>query len=169
MVTNPKADTIAEFNLRTQKIYCIHLGIAVNSREGWGYYAGSNGRFEQMFPNSSVFNETGLKLNSSKDKADKKLNDGRRKVVRNLLTTAGVTAGVGVVNGVDWMKPVIKTVVLPAHAETSTVAAKCCPYYFDATQNWCYDDGAAQNGNTGPVPGGFSVYNWVQPDNCPVP
>ena len=111
------------------------------------------------------------KLSDKKETTNQRVNDERRKVVKNLLAGAGVTAGVGAATGSKWMEPVINTVMLPAHAQTSTdmMGATCCPYYFDAVQSWCYDDGAAQNGNTGPVAGGFSSYNWVQPDNCPTP
>lgn len=113
----------------------------------------------------------GRRVTSEKKETVDQVNNDRRKVVRNLLTGAGVTAGVGAVANTAWMEPVINTVMLPAHAQTSMVATAsgCCPYYFDATQNWCYDDGAGQNGNTGPLPAGFSVYNWSQPANCPTP
>ena len=109
-------------------------------------------------------------MSDQKQTNGNEVNDERRKVVRNLLTGAGVTAGVGAVASSTWMEPVINTVMLPAHAQMSevTMATGCCPYYFDPVTNWCYDDGAAQNGNTGPAPGGFSVQPWNQPDNCPV-
>ena len=104
------------------------------------------------------------------DKVSDQVNDNRRKAVRNLLTGAGVTAGVGALANSAWMEPVINTVMLPAHAQTSMPAApaRCCPYYFDATQNWCYEL-AMPGGGGGPLPGGFSVYNWDQPPGCPTP
>lgn len=99
---------------------------------------------------------------------DNKIDQQRRKAVRNILAGAGVTAGVGALSNKAWVEPMINAVVVPAHAQTSDAELRCCPYYFDATQSWCYDDGGQQNGNTGPL-GDFSVYNWVQPDNCPTP
>ena len=109
-------------------------------------------------------------MSKEKKQAVDQINDDRRKVVRNLLTGAGVTAGVGVVANSAWMEPVINTVMLPAHAQTSMVSlpSGCCPYYFDASQNWCYDDLGMQNGNSGMI-GSFSYLNWVQPPNCPTP
>ena len=115
-------------------------------------------------------------MSSEKTQSNDQTNDDRRRVVRNILTGAGVTVGVSSA----WKEPVINSVILPAHAITTDEETTsppdsggeelgCCPYYFDATQSWCYDDGAEQNGNTGPVQGGFSVYNWVQPPNCPAP
>ena len=107
----------------------------------------------------------------SKKENNHQVNDGRRKAVRNILTGAGVTAGVGVVANKAWMEPVINAVVLPAHAQTSVISmpSGCCPYYFDVVTNWCYDDGGSNTGDSGPVPGGFSVYNWDQPPSCPNP
>lgn len=114
--------------------------------------------------------EKGNKAIRVNQQNDEQINEDRRKTVRDLLSGAGTVAAVAATSPV-WIEPVVNAVALPAHAQMSNVTAMdmCCPYYFDAVQNWCYDDGAAQNGNTGPVPGGFSVYNWDQPDNCPVP
>ena len=110
-----------------------------------------------------------MKNNNDGDKPQ--VNDDRRKVVRNLLTGASVTAGVGAAANTAWMKPMINSIMLPAHAQASApmAATGCCPYYFDVGQSWCYDDGAGQNGNTGPVAGGFSVRPFAQPANCPTP
>lgn len=45
--------------------------------------------------------------------------ESRRGSRRKLLTSGGIAAGGAVLGGTGWLKPVVRTVVLPAHAQTS--------------------------------------------------
>ena len=46
--------------------------------------------------------------------------DSRRKALRNILSGTGIVAGAQLATG-SWIKPVVESVVLPAHAQTSGI------------------------------------------------
>ena len=67
-----------------------------------------------------------MKENNEKNLAEKEVNEGqsieqekRRKAVKNLLIAGGSAITVGQLGNTKWTKPVIESVVLPAHAVTS--------------------------------------------------
>lgn len=119
------------------------------------------------------------------DKNSKLINEKRRSAVRKLILGSSIL-GVSQFAPKQWATPVINTVILPAHAQTSTTTttsptttsvpdttttaepmARCCPYYYDADLDWCYD----RRNFSGPgAPGCFVDYAWGgEPGNCPVP
>ncbi|MGI9319053.1 MAG: hypothetical protein ACR2QW_17130 [bacterium] len=55
-------------------------------------------------------------VNVNKDASDKT----RRKALRNLLSGTGIVAGAQLAGG-TWVKPVVESVLLPAHAQTSGI------------------------------------------------
>lgn len=76
--------------------------------------------------------------------ADKKPNDSRRKLLKSIAAGSGaVVAGKSLPE--SWSKPVVNSVLLPAHAETTTgsgpIPAPCCD--IDGTYCGIFGDGAS--------------------------
>jgi len=59
-------------------------------------------------------------LNESSNTASQQ--DSRRQAMKKLLTVGGIAAGSQMISS-EWTRPVVESVVLPAHAQTSTSAA----------------------------------------------
>ncbi len=55
-----------------------------------------------------------------------KVQPEKRKTVRRLLTGGGIVTGAGAVGG-RWTKPLVDSVLLPAHAQTSPAPATPSP------------------------------------------
>jgi hypothetical protein len=57
---------------------------------------------------------------------DPNVSPEKRKTVRRLLTGGGIVTGAGLTGG-PWKKPLVDSVVLPAHAQTSTAPGTPSP------------------------------------------
>ena len=96
---------------------------------------------------------------------------GRRRSVKNILAGSAAFAGAAMSSD-QWKRPVVKTVMTPAHAATSD----CCPGYFDPSSVACYSIGYAsgQGYSTGSsdIGSGYYIINLLysgpQPsETCP--
>lgn len=65
--------------------------------------------------NENKLSEQDMKENHATDQ------EKRRKAVKNILMAGGSAITAGQLSSAEWTKPVIESVVLPAHAATSTI------------------------------------------------
>jgi len=90
--------------------------------------------------------------------SDKKLGDSRRKLLKSIAAGSGaIVAGKSMPN--SWSKPVVDSVVLPAHAETTTLPPTPCSGCFDY-----FVDGSSVKYTQGTYPAGAIEVYFESPD-----
>ncbi|HED12748.1 MAG TPA: hypothetical protein ENI62_03705 [Gammaproteobacteria bacterium] len=69
--------------------------------------------------NGSKVNSSGEQHDPAKKAGDREQRQSRRRSLRALLAGSGIIAGAGATLP-KWQKPVIDSIILPSHAQTST-------------------------------------------------